>query len=132
MLDLSGWEGILGCAVLERLATYGFRLSGWNRSRRHMDGAESFAGTDQLQRFVEGCNVLVCLLPLTSATNGRAHIRPVGAGQARGGIARLGSSRQPRLEDAAPLHDPAFDFNDDVLSVGAALLATLAERRLGI
>lgn len=30
------------------------------------------------------------------------------------------------------LHDPAFDFNDDVLPVGAALLATLAERRLGI
>ena len=30
-----------------------------------------------------------------------------------------------------PLHDPAFDFNDDVLPIGATLLAALAERRLG-
>lgn len=62
--------GILGRAVLERLATYGFRLRGWNRSLRHMNSVESFAGTDQLQRFAEGCNVLVCLLPLTPATRG--------------------------------------------------------------
>jgi hippurate hydrolase len=33
---------------------------------------------------------------------------------------------------SASLHDPAYDFNDDVLPVGAALLAALAERRLGI
>lgn len=31
-----------------------------------------------------------------------------------------------------PLHDPAYDFSDDVMPVGAALLAALAERRLGI
>ena len=62
--------GVLGRAVLERLATYGFRLRGWNRSPRHMDGVESFAGTDQLPRFLEGCNIMVCLLPLTSSTKG--------------------------------------------------------------
>lgn len=33
-------------------------------------------------------------------------------------------------DHSPPLHDPAFDFNDDVLPVGACLLATLAERRL--
>ena len=31
---------------------------------------------------------------------------------------------------AAPLHDPRYDFNDDVLATGAALLVLLAERRL--
>lgn len=30
----------------------------------------------------------------------------------------------------AALHHPAYDFNDEVLPIGAALLATLAERRL--
>jgi amidohydrolase len=30
----------------------------------------------------------------------------------------------------APLHHPRYDFNDDVLTTGAALLAALAERRL--
>lgn len=31
---------------------------------------------------------------------------------------------------ASPLHDPRYDFNDDVLATGAVLLASLAERRL--
>jgi metal-dependent amidase/aminoacylase/carboxypeptidase family protein len=31
----------------------------------------------------------------------------------------------------APLHTPGYDFNDEVLPLGAGLLATLAERRLG-
>jgi hippurate hydrolase len=30
----------------------------------------------------------------------------------------------------AALHTPGYDFNDEVLPVGAGLLATLAERRL--
>jgi glyoxylate/hydroxypyruvate reductase A len=60
--------GSLGCAVLDRLATYGFRLRGWNRSPRVMAHVESFAGSDQLPRFLEKCDVLICLLPLTPAT----------------------------------------------------------------
>jgi glyoxylate/hydroxypyruvate reductase A len=59
--------GVLGRAVLERLAAYGFRLRGWNRSLRPMQG---FAGSEQLQPFLAGCDVLVCLLPLTPATQG--------------------------------------------------------------
>jgi glyoxylate/hydroxypyruvate reductase A len=62
--------GVLGQAVLERLATYGFRLRGWNRSLRTMEGVESFAGPEQLQPFLSGCDVLICLLPLTPATRG--------------------------------------------------------------
>ena len=34
-------------------------------------------------------------------------------------------------EHGPSLHDPGFDFNDEVLPAGAALLATLAQRRLG-
>jgi hippurate hydrolase len=33
-------------------------------------------------------------------------------------------------DHAAPLHHPRYDFNDGVLTTGAALLAALAERRL--
>jgi glyoxylate/hydroxypyruvate reductase A len=62
--------GTLGCAVLKRLAAYGFRLRGWNRSPREIDGAEIFAGADQLKPFLEGCDMLICLLPLTAATCG--------------------------------------------------------------
>jgi len=38
----------------------------------------------------------------------------------------LGQSSPQR---SAPLHTPAYDFNDEVLPVGAGLLAALAERR---
>jgi len=62
--------GSLGCAVLDRLASYGFRLRGWNRSPRAIDGVQTFAGADQLQHFLAGCDILVCLLPLTPATRG--------------------------------------------------------------
>jgi amidohydrolase len=37
---------------------------------------------------------------------------------------------QGSAEHAAPLHHPGYDFNDEVLATGAALLAALAERRL--
>jgi amidohydrolase len=37
---------------------------------------------------------------------------------------------QGSKDHAASLHHPRYDFNDDVLSTGAALLAALAERRL--
>jgi len=62
--------GVLGTAVLERLRTYGFTLRGWNRSMRRLNGVQTFAGADQLRTFLEGCDVLVCLLPLTPATRG--------------------------------------------------------------
>jgi glyoxylate/hydroxypyruvate reductase A len=62
--------GSLGSAVLERLATYGFRLRGWNRSPRALPGVETFTGVEQLQPFLRGCDILVCLLPLTPATQG--------------------------------------------------------------
>jgi glyoxylate/hydroxypyruvate reductase A len=62
--------GSLGCAVLERLAAYGFRLRGWNRSPRVIENVQTFAGGDQLKPFLAECDVLICLLPLTSATQG--------------------------------------------------------------
>lgn len=37
---------------------------------------------------------------------------------------------QGTADHSAPLHDPSYDFNDDVLATGATLLAALAERRL--
>ena len=62
--------GSLGSAVLERLAAYGFRLRGWNRSPRIIENVQTFAGDEQLKPFLAGCDILICLLPLTSATRG--------------------------------------------------------------
>ncbi|UZE04319.1 2-hydroxyacid dehydrogenase [Pseudomonas corrugata] len=90
--------GALGCAVLARLASYGFRLRGWNRSLREMDGVEGFAGPDQLHTFLEGCDVLVCLLPLTPATKGILNRGVFCALPA--GAALINVGRGPHLVDA--------------------------------
>ena len=62
--------GVLGCAVLSALAPFGFPLRGWSRSPRDVSGAECFAGTEALPDFLAGCDVLVCLVPLTPETQG--------------------------------------------------------------
>ncbi len=90
--------GSLGCAVLERLASYGFRLRGWNRSPRSMQGVETFAGGDQLKPFLAGCDVLICLLPLTPATQGILN-REVFAALPTG-AALINVGRGPHLVDA--------------------------------
>jgi glyoxylate/hydroxypyruvate reductase A len=90
--------GVLGRAVLERLSTYGFQLRGWNRSPRHMPGVQVFAGADQLQPFLAGCDVLVCLLPLTSATRGILNRQLFAMLPAHAALINVG--RGPHLVDA--------------------------------
>ena len=90
--------GSLGCAVLERLATYGFRLRGWNRSPRSIEGVETFTGAERLQPFLSECDILICLLPLTPATQGILN-RDLFAALPKG-AAVVNVGRGPHLVDA--------------------------------
>jgi len=62
--------GVLGVAVAAALATFGFPVDGWSRSRKQIPDVTSFAGTAELQSFLGRCRVLVCMLPLTAETRG--------------------------------------------------------------
>jgi len=62
--------GVLGCAVLQQLRTFGFQLAGWSRTRRQMDGVACYAGTAELSAMLAATDILVCLLPLTAETRG--------------------------------------------------------------
>ena len=62
--------GVLGQAVLSRLASFGFDCAGWSRSRHAVDGVQCFAGEDELPAFLARSHIMVCLLPLTTATRG--------------------------------------------------------------
>jgi glyoxylate/hydroxypyruvate reductase A len=62
--------GILGVGALNVLKPFGFQMRLWSRSRKSIAGAEVFAGPDELASFLSGCDILVCLLPLTRETRG--------------------------------------------------------------
>jgi glyoxylate/hydroxypyruvate reductase A len=60
--------GEIGRDLAAKLAVFGFALRGWSRSPRALDGVECFHGRDGFAPFLAGCDVLVCLLPLTAET----------------------------------------------------------------
>lgn len=82
--------GVLGCAVLSALAPFGFPLRGWSRSRREVAGVECFAGVEALPAFLGGCDILICLLPLTPETEGILNASLFAALPADAGLINVG------------------------------------------
>lgn len=62
--------GTLGADAGTRLASLGFDVRGWSRSRKDIAGIASFAGSDGFEKCLSGAQILVCLLPLTDDTRG--------------------------------------------------------------
>jgi glyoxylate/hydroxypyruvate reductase A len=62
--------GSLGDAVARKLKRFGFATRGWSRSAKTIDGVTVFSGTDRIADFLDGLEILVCLLPLTPETQG--------------------------------------------------------------
>jgi glyoxylate/hydroxypyruvate reductase A len=87
--------GIMGIGTIGRVAArmlsgLGFQLAGWARTRRSLNGVTMFAGDDEFEAFLSGCDILVNLLPDTPETRGILNARrlarlPRGAGIVNGG-----------------------------------------------
>lgn len=60
--------GTLGANAADILRRLGFRVSGWSRSAKTIDGVACFHGTDGFDAFLRQTDILVCLLPLTDDT----------------------------------------------------------------
>jgi len=62
--------GQLGRHCAEALAGLGFKVGAWSREPKEVPGIRCHAGAEGLPGFLAGCDILICLLPLTPETRG--------------------------------------------------------------
>lgn len=60
--------GQLGARVAQGLRAFDLSIRGWSRSPRECEGILCYSGADQFDAFLNGCKVLVNLLPNTPQT----------------------------------------------------------------
>ena len=86
--------GELGSDTAKLLRDHGFRVQGWSRSRRVIDGVATFAGATELDAFLGCTDFLVCLLPLTAETLGLLNARLFAALPEGAVLIQVGRGRQ--------------------------------------
>ena len=62
--------GVLGTDAALKLKGLGFRVTGWSRRPKDVDGVVTYHGEDGLTAVLADADILVVLLPLTEATRG--------------------------------------------------------------
>lgn len=62
--------GQLGMDAIRHLKPFGYKLRGWSRTAKVVEGVEVFTGPEQFDAFLSGTDILVNLLPLTAETQG--------------------------------------------------------------
>lgn len=60
--------GALGGAAVQALRQVGFRVHGWSRTEKNIEGVQCHHGDQALPAFLAASEILACLLPLTPAT----------------------------------------------------------------
>ena len=105
--------GSIGAVVADVVAALGFNVIGWTRSDARASKVPVFVGERQMDAFLEKCDFLVCLLPITPQTTGlldRSRLSKLPKGSfvvnvARGGIVSendlLGLVNEGHLSGAA-------------------------------
>jgi len=67
--------GVLGGDAAAKLASLGFQTAGWSNRPKQIANVESFTGEQGLAELLARSEILVCLLPLTTATTGILNAR---------------------------------------------------------
>lgn len=62
--------GELGALTASDLTKVGFKVQGWSRTKKNIEEVTTYYGQDELSEFLQSTQILVCLLPLTPATEG--------------------------------------------------------------
>lgn len=91
--------GSLGAAIAEDLAAAGYQVRGWARSGKQLAAVQTFAGPQAMGAFLDGLELLINLLPLTTETRGilgQATFARLAPGAA---VVNCGRGAHLRLED---------------------------------
>lgn len=60
--------GELGAATASHFAASGYQVTGWSRTAKQLEGIQCFSAPAQLSSAVAQADIVICLLPLTPAT----------------------------------------------------------------
>lgn len=71
--------GALGTAAAAGLQAAGFNVVGWSRLPKTLARVQTFSGEDGLVAVLAAADIVVCLMPLTSATRGLLNARRLAA-----------------------------------------------------
>lgn len=93
--------GNLGGRAAEKLLQQGFKVCGWSRTERAMDGVRGFSGAEGLNRILAISDILIILLPLTEETSGLLERSRLGL--MPNGSSLINFARGPIVDDAALL-----------------------------
>lgn len=90
--------GNLGAVAADLLKQIGFEVRGWSRSQKDLPGIQCFSGAEGFGAFLEGTEILVCLLPLTESTRGILNADTFN--RLKRGASIVNAARGPHLVDS--------------------------------
>ncbi len=90
--------GNLGAAAAQMLAQIGFDVVGWSRSPKTIEGVTTYSGDESFGAFLDGTEILVCLLPLTDSTLGILNADTFN--RLKRGASVINAARGPHLVDS--------------------------------
>jgi glyoxylate/hydroxypyruvate reductase len=76
--------GELGGDAARKLLALGFNVAGYSRRPKKLENINCFSGEEGLSEMLQQTDALVCLLPMTSQTEGILNARTLGKVRARG------------------------------------------------
>ena len=60
--------GAIGSVVAKDLYNLGFKVEGWSRTKKEIEGVNCNYGENSIEKLINNCDIHVCLLPLTPST----------------------------------------------------------------
>jgi glyoxylate/hydroxypyruvate reductase len=97
--------GLYGSDAALRLKSLGFDVAGWSRTPKTIEGVRCFAGEIGLREMLGQSEIVVCLLPLTNATENLLRAETFALMPRGAAIVNVGRGRHLVEEDLIPALD---------------------------